>query len=169
MLTPITRYTLATHDGPYADWPLETPLLCDGVPTGCRVPGFVIEGQYRWGDHVLLINSWDCPFEESYDFLLLDTAHRVVARTSLGAPYATYLLHAHWPVDANSVRLHFQERFCCTIVIDAPSGWLRRRHRVRLVRHLTAPSDERTQASIRALQASLEAIARVTGPAAPDR
>ena len=156
--TTISCFSLASHDGPYSAWPLTTPLLCDGVPTGRRVPGFVIEGQYRWGDLVLLINSWDCPFEESYDFLLLNAQHEIIARTSLGVPYGSYLLHAHWPVDATSLRLHFYLKQCFTLTVLSPSGWFHRRHRLRLKEHLITPSDERTQASVSELAATLAQI-----------
>ena len=156
--TAISCFSLASHDGPYSAWPLTTPLLCDGVPTGRRVPGFVIEGQYRWGDLVLLINSWDCPFEESYDFLLLNAEHTIIAHKSLGVPYGSYLLHAHWPHDERSLRLHFHEKQCFTLTVLPPSGWFRRRHRLRLSAHLITPIDDRTQASIRDLAATLAQI-----------
>jgi len=159
MLIPITAYTLAEHDGPYASWPLTTPLLCDGVPTGQRVPGFVIEGQYRWNDYVLLINSWDCPFEESYDFLLLNDRHEIVARTSLGGPYITYLLHTHWPESANSVRLLFSGDSIMTLHITPRTRWWHRKLRLTLERHLITPTDARTREAIRELQDRLLAIA----------
>lgn len=164
MFVSIDSFTLAQHDGPYERWPLTTPLLLDGVPTGQRVPGFVIEGQYRWHEFVLLINSWDCPFEESYDFLLLDAGHRVVARASLGVPYDTFLLHAHWPIDDTSLRLHFHERDCYTLSVQPPSGWLRRRHHLRLTHHLVTPSDTRTAESIRELRQTLDQLAQGDEP-----
>lgn len=158
MFVPLVDYSLATYDGAYADRPLTTPLLLKGVAAGSSVPGYVIEGQYRWHEYLLLITSWDCPFEESYDFLLLDAAHQIVARTSLGAPYGSYLLHAHWPIDDRSLRLHFYRADCYTLMVQRPAGWWRRRPRLRLVRHRRTPRDERTQASVDALRAQLAAI-----------
>jgi hypothetical protein len=155
MFVAINSYALATHDGPYADWPLTTRLLCDGSPTGAGVPGYVIEGQYRWREFVLLLTTWDCPFEESCELLLLDAEHRVVARTSLGAPYASVRLHAHWPIDAMSLRLHCEVRDCYTLSIVPPARWWPGGHRLRLTHHATAPRDAQTSASIRALQARL--------------
>ncbi len=167
MLETITTFALATHEGEYADWPLTTALLREGVPTGQYVPGYVIEGQYRWGEHVLLINSWDCPFEESYDFLLLDATCRIIAQQQLGVPYGTYLLHAHWPLTNESLRLHFYEADCFTLSIVPPSGWWHRRHRLRLTHHRLTPGDERTQASIRTLQERLEQTATRTDTTQP--
>jgi hypothetical protein len=158
MLTPLTRFSLATHDGPYQTWPLTTPLLVDGVPCAQRVPGYFIEGQYQWHDHALLINSWDCPFEESYDFLLLDPQQRIVSRKSLGVPFATMLLQAHWRHDDDAVRLHFSGHLFYTLTIRPPSGFFRRTPSLRLARHLVRPRDEETQRSIRTLNQQLADI-----------
>jgi len=158
MFVAIDSYALTAHEGPYADWPLTTPLLCDGRPTDARVPGYVIEGQYRWREFVLLLTSWDCPFEESCDMLLLDAAHRIVAHASLGAPYASLLLHAHWPIDASSLRLHFHQRDCYTLTVTPPSWWWPGGHRLRLRHHWIAPRDARTLASISELAAQLSQL-----------
>jgi hypothetical protein len=166
MFTPLTRYALATHEGEYRDWPLTTPLLIDGVESAYRVPGFVIEAQYQWGDHVLLITSWDCLFEEAYEFLLLDHTHRIVSHKHFGAPYTTYLLDAHWPIDDVSIRLHFQRRLFVTLTIRPPLWLFRRAHTLRVTRHLVTPDDERSQASIRRLE---ETLASITAAAASDR
>lgn len=62
-----------THAGPYDRWAQRTALLDEGRATGQLVPGYVIEGQYRCADGFLLMLSLDCPFDESYTFLLLGT------------------------------------------------------------------------------------------------
>jgi hypothetical protein len=157
MLQPITMFSLVAHDGPYTDWPLRTPLLADGVPTGITVPGYEVEGQYRCDDGYLLINNWDCPFEESYDFVLLSDDLRTLSRASLGVPYGSFLLHAHWPTDAHSVRLHFYTNIFYTLSIRPP-GRLRRRPQLKLVHHLVAPNDDRSLASVAELAARLAEI-----------
>jgi hypothetical protein len=157
MLEPITTFSLVTHEGPYTDWPLETPLLADGVPTGTSIAGFVIDGQYRCDEGFLLITSWDCLFEESYEFLLLSSNLRQLDRVSLGAPYSTYLLHAQWAIDERSVRLHFQTALFYTLSIRSPSLF-RRRPNLSLTEHLVAPTDERSIASVAALHRSLASI-----------
>jgi hypothetical protein len=157
MLQPITTFSLATHTGRYENWPLRTPLFADGVPTNATVPGYVIDGQYRCDDGYLLITSWDCPFEESYDFVLLSDDFRQLSHATLGVPYGTYLLHAHWPLDDRSVQLHFQTSQFYTLSIRPP-GRLRRRPHLTLVHHVVAPSDERSRASMAELEASLAEI-----------
>jgi hypothetical protein len=156
MLTPITRYSLANHEGEYNDWPLTTLLIIDGVPSTYRVPGYVLDAQYQWNDNVVLITSWDCPFEESYDFLLLDREHTIVSRKSLGAPYGTYLLHGEWPHDDLSIRLHFYEHRFYTLSIRQPTGMFRRKLSLHLQHHLLTPPDERTQTSVRELDRLLQ-------------
>jgi hypothetical protein len=157
MLEPITTFTLAAHDGAYEDWPLRTPLLADGALTRTTVPGYVIDGQYRCDDGYLLITSWDCPFEESYDFLLLSDDFTQLSRASLGVPYGTYLLHAHWPIDERSVRLHFQTTLFYTLSIRPP-GRLRRRPHLTLEQEIQTPTDDRSLASVIELEQSLAAI-----------
>jgi hypothetical protein len=88
----IDTFALSKHNGAYEQWPQHTPLLADGANTGKCVPGYVIEAQYRCGEHYLLINSWDCPFEEAQTFLLLSSSFDVLYEETLGAPYASYLL-----------------------------------------------------------------------------
>jgi hypothetical protein len=128
---PITTFSLAKHDGPYEDWPSRTPLLADGLPTGVAIAGYVIDGQYRCQDGILLIVSWDCPFEESYQFRLMAADHRTLATKSLGVPHGKYLLEAHWPVDDRTLHLRFCDDVHCRLTIDPPGRW-RRQPRLRL-------------------------------------
>lgn len=158
MLEPLSIFSLASHAGPYEQWPLRTRLLVNGVETGASIPGYILEGQYRCAEGYLLIASWDCPFEESYDFILLNHTFRRLSRTSLGVPYGSFLLHAHWPLDDRSVRLHFYTAMTATLRILPAGGWFRRTPRLRLERHLIAPPDERTQVSIAELATKLAAI-----------
>ena len=157
-MTPTHRYTLQQHEGPYAAWPLTSALRLDGQDTGQRVPGFVIDAQYDTPLGALLITSWDCLFEEANDFLLLGRTHRVVARKQLGAPYASYLLHAHWPVDAHTLVLHYQNHLFYTLTVLAPSGLWRCAPRLRLRRVWRWRQNARMRASWESLQASLALV-----------
>jgi hypothetical protein len=152
MLEPIARFSLVSHEGPYKDWPLRTPLLVDGRHTGVSVPGYEIEGQYRCDAGYLLINNWDCPFEESYDFVLLADDFATLSCVSLCVPYGSFLLHAHWPLGEASVRLHFYTSLFYTLHIRPP-GRIRRRPRLHLERHLLVPRDDRSRASLTELKA----------------
>ena len=109
-MEPIHEFSLATHDGPYEQWPERTPLLRLGQPTGAQLQGYVIEAQYRCAHGIVIITSHDFPFEESNDFFLLSDEYTLLAHAQLSVPYGSYLLHAHWPIDAVQLRLHYHTR-----------------------------------------------------------
>ena len=54
-------FELAKHEGPYELWPQTTELIKDGVPTGKKIPGYIIEAQYAHTNGFVLVTSWDCP------------------------------------------------------------------------------------------------------------
>lgn len=155
----LTVFSLAPHSGPYEKWPVLTPLLRDGVPTGAEIPGYVIEAQYRCEHGLLLITSYDCPFEESNDFLLLDDDYRILARKSLVVPYGSFLLNAHWPVSAQALRLHYYTRLFYVLTIKPPGGLLRRGYSLQLDCDHDADRDPRSAASVADLEARVAAIA----------
>ncbi|OAI28513.1 hypothetical protein [Methylomonas koyamae] len=89
----IDVFSLASHAGDYRYWPLQTRLLQNGVPTACYVPGYRLLHQFQTGTgDYLLICDWDCPFEEASEFVLLSPELRILARRSLGLPYASFVL-----------------------------------------------------------------------------
>ena len=153
------RFSLAKHVGPYEHWPVKTALLCDGVPTGTQIEGYVIEAQYRCAHGHLLITSFDCPFEEANSFTLLDDRFQVLAEAKLGVMYGSFLLNDHWPLDRHTLQLHYDTRRFYRLHIVPPGGLLRRRHRLRLTRDDRAwPGDARALASVRDLEARLAAV-----------
>lgn len=158
-MTPIDRYSLKPHSGPYESWPTTSVLRVDGQPTAARVPGFQIEAQYATALGDLLITSYDCPFEESNSFVLLDASLRIVGRTQLLVPYSTYLLHEHWPIDDATLGLHYHEALFYTLRVVPPARWLRRKPRLRLRSRVAWRSDARMVEAYERLQASLAAIA----------
>jgi hypothetical protein len=156
-MEPISRFTLATHSGPYERWPSNTALFDDGRDTGVTVPGYVLDGQYRCDDGFLLLLSQDCPFEESYTFLLLDDDYSIRAQQHLGVPYGSFLLHTHWPVSSTEIRLHFYTRLIYSLSIQHRARWWQRSVALRLTNNGAAPNDARAQASIGALEQQLAA------------
>ncbi|MFV0680098.1 hypothetical protein [Ottowia sp.] len=106
-MTPIQRYRIEQHEGDYASWPKKSRLWADGHLLPHGVPGYVIEAQYDTPLGPLLITSYDCMYEEANDFLLIDHTGRVVAQATLGLMFCSYLLDAHWPVDAHTLALHY--------------------------------------------------------------
>lgn len=59
------------------------------MPSGQHIPGYMLEAQYACGALYLLATSWDCPYEDMLNFMLLDRELLIVAQDSVGAPYAT--------------------------------------------------------------------------------
>jgi len=131
MLQPIVTFSLEKHLGPYATWGTTSALYADDVPTGQRVPGFVIEGQYACGDGYVLITSYDCLFEEAQNFLLLDNRHQVVSETFLGVMYGSYVLMKNYPVSDCEIALEFAGVPEPWILEVHPDHWLSSR-RLRL-------------------------------------
>lgn len=74
------------------------------------------EAQFEYG--YVLVTSFDCPYEESNAFVLLDRLMQIVATKLLFAPCLLYLLYAHWPISAHAVILHFVGDFFLTVTAD---------------------------------------------------
>jgi hypothetical protein len=104
---PISLFSLETHDGPYEAWPKKTRLFANGGDTGKSVSGYVVEAQYRCAAGHLLITSYDCPYEEANDFLLLNDRFETIAKTSLGMMYNTFLLAKHRPRSDMALELDY--------------------------------------------------------------
>lgn len=137
----IASLSLPLHAGPYDQWPRQTSLLHDGRPTATMVPGYVIEAQYRCDDGYLVVTSYDCPFEEANEFLLLSDTFHMLASTSLGQPYASYWLYAHWPVSPNEVRLHYGDALFFTLTINRRAGLFGSRRRLDLTHFTNVEGD----------------------------
>ncbi len=58
-MTPINRFTLETHEGPYANWPVKSRLYLDGQPTRIRLPGYQLLCQYETADGYILGSAID--------------------------------------------------------------------------------------------------------------
>lgn len=159
-MRPIARLALEKHTGPYEKWPLKSRLVIDGALSEHRIPGFVIDAQYETEFGLLVITSYDCLFEESNSFSLLDASFRIVASASLGAPYASFLLDEHWPVDASTLALHYYQDDFFTLHIAPPGGFWRRRPRLVLRRYLDWRSNARMVESSERMHAQLDDIRR---------
>lgn len=165
-MTPIDRYHLPAQAGTAQETPLTSALWVGGRPTGEHVPGCAIEAQYATPLGDLLVTSYDCPFEESNSFVLLDAAARTVARADLAVPYGSFLLNEHWPLDETTLVLHYHERLFYTLAVAPAGRWLVRRPRLRLRRQHRWQADARmAQAHARLQQRLAEIDARTTGGA----
>lgn len=106
-----STFSLVRLEGEYASRPLETELLADGQSTGMKIPGFVLEAQYRCGDQYLFITSWDCPFEESLTIVLTNAALKVIDKKSIGAMYTSVWLERHEVLEPNQLILYCDNGF----------------------------------------------------------
>jgi hypothetical protein len=155
----IDDYRLGRHPGPYASWPPDTPLYKVGGDTGLRVPGYVLDAQYRTPFGDLLVTSYDCPFEEGSTFVLLDPEGGIHARADLLAAYDSYLLVGHWPIGAGALMLHYADAIFVRLRLR-PARWpFRRRVRIELDRVRDWQQDPRLLAAHARHRALLDAIA----------
>lgn len=84
----VERFSLrALADAPDAV-PLDSLLIADGEATSSRVPGVEILEQFEIIAGYLLVTDYDCPFEETFYFVLLDHEFRTVSCRSLGARFS---------------------------------------------------------------------------------
>jgi hypothetical protein len=158
-VTPIHRYSLEAHSGPYESWPTTSVLCVNGLQTQTRIPGFVIEAQYASSMGDLLITSFDCPFEESNSFLLLNGSGSIISRAELLAPYSSFLLHEHWVIDSATIGLHYQEETFYTVRLLPPGSWLFRKPRLQLNRRFGWRRNARMLEAYDRLQTRLAEIA----------
>lgn len=91
-MTPIDRFTLETHEGPYETWPVKSRLYLDGHPTPIKLPGYQLRCQYDTADGYILITDYDCPFEESTHFALVSKKLRLKSCRTVGWMYETFML-----------------------------------------------------------------------------
>ena len=63
-------------------------LVSDGRATSVHLPGITLLDQFETSAGYLLVTDHDCPFEETFHFLLLDRDLRIRAHRSLGAGFS---------------------------------------------------------------------------------
>lgn len=94
MPTPLTEFSLQPHDGPYESWPVQTPLLRHGKPTGASLAGYQLLQQYALTDGYLFVTDFDCPYEEAIVVTLMDTQLRVRDRRKFSSLYKSFLFES---------------------------------------------------------------------------
>jgi hypothetical protein len=116
----IERFTLLAHTKETDVPPFESWLLADGKRSKTRVPGVEILEQFEILAGYLLVTDYDCPFEETFHFILLDHELRTVSQRSLGARFSfvpdgrVHLLQElRWEDDWHFV----------VILTDSPERW----------------------------------------------
>lgn len=145
----ISRFSFEKYDGLYEKRPLLSFLFVDGQNVQKKIHGFCVEAQYKCDDGYLVITSMDCPFEESNHFMLLDFQFNVVATANLIVPYNSFLIHRHWAISRNAIRIHYYDALFYTASIEpAFLGWGKRK-RIVLVRDKNFASDPEALNAIR--------------------
>jgi hypothetical protein len=151
----IDTLSLEVHEGPYATWPLKSRLFSNGDNTGMSIPGYVIEAQYKCVQGYLVITSYDCMFEESNEFLLLDECFNIIAKKSMPVSNNIY---AHWPISDNAIRIHELNDSFYTLQIQPRVIQLWRQYKLTLQRIADFQNDETCLASANKLNALLKEI-----------
>ena len=152
----IESFSLEKHEGTYELWPRRTRLFFDGVDTGTKIPGFIIEAQYKCDEGYLLITSQDCPFEESNVFILLTPSFHSIAYKGLCVAYESFLLDAHWPISESAIRLHYYENVFMTLSIHKSWSIFGRKNKLVLERFQSSEDDPQATAALNDLKQRLE-------------
>lgn len=118
----ISLFSFNRQPGPYETWSLCSELIMNEKRTGKYVPGFVIGAQYTYKDLYLIVTSWDCPYEESQEFILLSKDLTVLCKKHIGHIYSTVILESHEAVAEDQVLFHCNDGV--DILVTAKSGLL---------------------------------------------
>ncbi len=118
----ISFFSFQQQTGPYETWSLCSELIMDGEKTGKYIPGFVIGAQYAYKDLYLIVTSWDCPYEESQEFILLSKDLTVLCKKHIGHIYSTITLESHEAVAEDQVLFNCNDDI--DILVTIKSGLL---------------------------------------------
>jgi len=116
----IDKFSLQEHDGEYENRPLKSLLYCCGEALGVKVPGYVIDKQFELENYFLLFISWDCPFEEGCEIVVLNKLNKIVGSYSFTAFYSSYNLDAVSELSRNHYKLTFNESAHYEVLINYP-------------------------------------------------
>ena len=113
----IDYFSLESHSGEYSSWPIKSKLFKDGAYIGEKLNGYCIECQFKLkNDYYFLIISYDCPFEEQCDLILLNREYKQVANQSL-VPYifTSWNYDSYKYVDINKLVLTFNGNYYLSV------------------------------------------------------
>ncbi|WP_102796179.1 hypothetical protein [Bowmanella denitrificans] len=126
----IDLFSLQKHQDDYHQWPLSSLLYYRGKSLGILIPGYVIEQQFELKDYYLLLLSWDCPFEEGCEVIVLSKQLKVVGKYSFTPFLNSYVLSSIRETATNHFQLVFKTE-CFSLRIDYPKAhWFSRIIRV---------------------------------------
>ena len=102
-------FSLERHEGPYEKWPSRSRLVINGKQSSIRIPGYTLLKQFAVPSGYLLVTDFDCPFEETTSFSLLDKNNRLLSYQMKFVPYGSFNLEAFEWLDNQSARVTFWE------------------------------------------------------------
>lgn len=120
-MRPIDTFSLQEHKGEYKDRPLKSTLYHLGKETGIKVPGYVIERQFELTHYFLLFMSWDCPFEEGCEVIVLNKQHKMVGNHSFSPFYDSFLLKEVIQTSEDHYTVSFDNQHAFELKINYPS------------------------------------------------
>jgi hypothetical protein len=82
----------------------------------------MIGAQYAYKDLYLIVTSWDCPYKESQELILLSKDLTVLYKKHIDHTYSTVLLENHEPIAEDQVLFHCSND--TDILVTAKSGLL---------------------------------------------
>jgi len=93
-MTPVNRFKLQGHIGPYKSWPGHSRVFVDGtLHRSLAVPGYILLHQYETSLGYVFITNYDCLFEEAITVTLVSAGlDRVIGFETISTWYTTYLL-----------------------------------------------------------------------------
>ena len=104
----VSLFSLERHEGPYEKWPLRTRLLVNGEPSRTRLPGYTLLRQFATDYGFLLVTDYDCPFEETTNFILLDSESMgITSYRQFFVPYSSFSLDTFEWIDRESAQVTF--------------------------------------------------------------
>jgi len=141
-MTPINRFTLEKHDGPYETWPLRSRLSLDGKPTDISLPGYTLLHQYETSYGYILVTDYDCPFEEITNFALVSRQLLLKSCRSVGWMYETFLLERIEWIDDRTFTAFFHGNLYCRFTVRSWGiPYIRPRLKLQLDRSLVHGED----------------------------
>ena len=99
-------------------------MYYSGISLGIKVLGYVIEKQFELTDYFLLLISWDCPFEEGCEIVVLNKSKNIVGCYSFNAPYNSYNLIAIVELSSHRYKLTFNDLEYVELWINYPKKHL---------------------------------------------
>jgi len=102
-----TQITLNPISESTEEQPPTSELVLNGVPTGRRIHGAILEAAVEWNSLYLVFLTDDIPHEEMLRIVLLDEELNVLDTALIGAPYSSGSFSSLELREPDTVKFHF--------------------------------------------------------------